>query len=136
MIVLSVYAVNHMVYIFGAKYISVKRIIIEFVLELIYCVFIILHNNYIWLWYVNALLKTIIILEYIYYVLCIYFYDANKTPQTHVISNKVFQVLSVIIIMMGIVYSYLNSFNYYSCMQTLQCIAPAVVLLLSSLISV
>ena len=135
MIVLSLYVVNHMVYIFGAKYISIKRIIIEFVIELIYCILIISNNNYIWLLYVNVLLKIIIILECIYYVCCTYFYDANRTPQTHVISNKVFQVLGVIIIMMGIIHSYLNSFNYYLYMQALQCIATVVVLLIVILLS-
>ena len=134
--VLCLYVVNHLVYIFGAKYISVKRIIIEFIIELIYCIFLILNNNYKWLWYVNVLLIISIVLECNYYVLCTYFYDANKTPRTHVVSNKVFQVLSVIIIMMAIFYSFMNSFNYYSCIQALQCVAPAVILLLDSLISV
>ena len=136
MMISSLYVVNHMVYIFGAKYISVKRISIEFVIQFTYCVFHILDNNYKWLWHVNILLIISIILECKYYVICTYFYDANKTPQTHVISNEVLQVLGVINIMMGIFYSFLNSFNYDSCIQALQCVAPAIILLLGSLISV
>ena len=143
-----------MVYIFGKKYISVKRIIIELVIELMYSIYLILNTNYKLietdgeliesdlplftksLWYIHVLLIICIILEGIYCIICTYFYDDKKNRQGHVISNKMFQVLAVIIIMMGVFYSFLNSFDHYSCIQTLQCMVPAVSLLLEPLIVV
>ena len=143
MIVLSVYVVNRMVYIFGSKYISVKRIIIEIVIELIYSISLILNTNYKfvetddrWLWYINVLFIISIILEGIYYIICSYVYDEKKTKQRHVISNKVFQVLCAIIIMMAIFCSFLNSFNYFSCIEALQCVMPALYILFEPYVSV
>ena len=75
-----------MVYIFGTKYISVKRIIIELVIELIYSVSLILNTNWKfietdgelieseqplytkWLWSINLLL--IISNNFRMYLLC------------------------------------------------------------------
>ena len=132
-----------MVDIFGAKYISGKRIIIELFIDLIYSISLILNTSskFIeiddrWLWCIDVVFIIIITLECIYYVMCSYFYNDKQTNQRHVISTKIFHVLSVIIIMMGIFYSFLNPFNYFSCIQALLCVMPAVYILFEPYISV
>ena len=67
--------------------------------------------------------------------MCKYFYDENKTRQRYVISSKVFKcVLGVIIVIVGVFYLFVNSFKYFSCIQTIQCVIPALYLLFEPLI--
>ena len=118
-IILSLYVVNNIVYLFGVKYISLKRIIIELLMEIIYC--LILNSKLIqnphklkqWLWYINIILSIIIILEPLYAVVGLYCYnnDEVERKKRYSISKKMFQILGAIIIMMMIYELILSSFN-------------------------
>ena len=131
-IILSLYVVNDIIYIFGVKYISFKRIIIEFLMEgLIYCIILNYElldneiNNF------NVFLNIISILDIFYYVATSYFYDKDKEEKSkHIISKKIFQVLGVVIIIMEIYQLILNSFNYNYCIDASKCLLPAVFLLI------
>ena len=138
-ILLSLYVVNDIVYMFEAKYISFKRIIIEFLMEGIY--WFIDHqliDNKIsdsnqWLLYINVLLIIIIILDMFYYAISSYHYGKDEVKGRHVISKKMFQISAVVIIMMGISQLILNSFNYHSLIQVLFCLLTGVYLSLEAL---
>ena len=133
-ITLSIYFVNNTVYIFGPKYVSVRRMIIELVIELLCCLGsrcevmereihrkLIAHGidlNISSMQYLGVLSITIIILEKMYYIMCSFCYDKDRKKP--IVSKKIFQFLGLIIIMMSICDVFINSFNYYSCIQALQ----------------
>ena len=110
---------------FGAKYISFKRIIIEVLMIGIYCIISnyqsihnAINNSYI-------LLIIISILDMFYYVIILSFYDKDKEEKNkhiYIISKTIFQVSGVIIIIIEIYELTLTSFNYYHCIHTLLCL--------------
>ena len=131
---LSLYVVNNTVYMFGAKWVSAKRIIIELIIELIYG--LILNFQFIkkyldhklivygidlnrLIWQSPAMLSICIFnSETIYYIMCSYFYHKNMTKP--IISMTIFQILGIIIIMLFISDVFINAFNYFECIQALQ----------------
>ena len=131
---LLLYVVNDIIYIFGAKYVSFKRVLIEFLMEGIYCIILnyqLIDNKMDF----NIFLIIIIFLDMFYYVTGSYFYHEDEEGKNeYIISKKIFQVLAVIIIMMEIYELILNSFDYHYSIQTLLCLLPAVHLLIEPLI--
>ena len=86
---------------------------------------------------INIVLIIIIILDMFYYITSSYFYDGDEEGKNkHIIPQKIFQVLGVIIIMIEIYQIILNSFNYYYCIDASLCLIPAVYLILEPLILV
>ena len=122
--------VNDIIYMFGTKYISFKRIIIEFLMEGIYCIILKYQsidneiNN------LCILLIIISILDMFYYLTILYFYNEDEEGKNkHIISKKIFQISGVIIIIIEIFELILNSFNYYPCIYASLRLLPTVYLL-------
>ena len=130
---LSLYVVNNIVYMFGAKWVSLKRITIELVIEVTYCFFLnsefmhkYLHRGLIiygidlnrLIQYLGVLLISIFTLEKMYYILGSHCFPENmKHP---IVSQQIFQILGFIIIILSIFDAFINSFNYSSCIQAMQ----------------
>ena len=137
-IIVSLYVVNNIVYMFGSKYISLKRILVECIIEGFYCLVLTKNETDLsqWLWCINVLLIIIIILDMVYYIANLCCYDGGKSENRFIISKKVMQCLGVIAIMMGTYDLILDSFSYYSCIEALHCLIPAVYLLFEPLLFV
>ena len=136
-IVALLYVVNDIIYMFGAKYISFKRIIIEVLMIGIHCIILnyqsihnAINNSYIWLIIIS-------ILDMFYYVIILYFHDENKEEKNkHIISKKIFQVSGVIIIIIEIYELMFTSFDYYHCIHALVCLLTSVYWLFEPFVSV
>ena len=134
----SFYIVYNLVEIIGEKYTSGKRIIFEIG---VFSIFLFSQDAFTThsglltlLWIVFALFHIASIIDIAY---CIDTKNADKTDrktQNVISSMRSLQIISFIIIMMSIYDAFINSFNYYSCIQTLQYSIPAVYLLIDALI--
>ena len=139
---LSLYVTNNMVKMFGVKYRSLNRILIELLIEFIYCFILnpilmrkgdkLIHENGInvnveelisyFNIYLFSPLMAFILLDTSYYLIA-WCHDKSKDEERGyyiIMSTKVFQIKACIIIMIVIYHVIINSFSYYSCIQGLQ----------------
>ena len=128
----SFYIVYNLVEIIGSKYTSKKRITVEIVvISIIFClyaqdVFVIHYVFSMVLWMICVIFYIATSANVAY---CIYTKNVDKTDrdtQNVISSMRSLQIICFIIIIVSIYDAFINSFNYYSCIQALQYSTPAV----------